>query len=170
MATDAFAAPLPAMHAYGGYAGGALAPLPHSGAQNSVHAQPPKPVDEFKVPDEVVHTRVARDGSEVLNHYYKGRLLGKVSGLPRGASQRCALERFDAHPLPQPHDGAQGGFARCFKFEHGESGTYIAGKVVDKASLIKAKARSKVRGASRRVGWRAGSRRATCTPPRRLAK
>jgi hypothetical protein len=43
---------------------------------------------------------------------------------------------------------AQGGFARCFKFTNIDRDRITAGKVVDKASLHKAKAKHKVRASS----------------------
>ena len=47
-------------------------------------------------------------------------------------------------PRPTPRQ-AQGGFARCFKFLNREKNRTVAGKVVDKETLHKARAKSKVR-------------------------
>ncbi len=57
---------------------------------------------------------------------------------PRAPSSR------PARPHP-PRPSRQGGFARCFKFLYREKNRVLAGKVVDKESLHKARAKSKVR-------------------------
>ena len=49
-------------------------------------------------------------------------------------------------PLAPPLPRLQGGFARCFKFTNLDRQTTVAGKVVDKTTLARSKAKMKVRG------------------------
>ena len=65
--------------------------------------------------------------------YRKGRLLGKVCMLHVIAACSC-FERA----LPQ------GGFARVYELTDIESGEVFAGKIVQKSSLSKARAKAKV--------------------------
>ena len=81
---------------------------------------PPPPPPEAGVPDIVIDKKTDSSGNLVVRTYQRGRLLGK------------------------------GGFARCFKFMNREKNRAVAGKVVDKETLNKARAKSKVRGVGRR--------------------
>jgi hypothetical protein len=80
---------------------------------------PPPPPPEAGVPDIVIDKKTDSSGNLVVRTYQRGRLLGK------------------------------GGFARCFKFMNREKNRAVAGKVVDKETLNKARAKSKVRGVGR---------------------
>jgi hypothetical protein len=147
-------------------------------------APAPPPADPTAgVPDVVEDRRIDAAGNTVVRRYERGRLLGKVRGWdcmrPRACTRARRARRGrmrrapralptvgvtrGAHPHALPRRAAlappatpliQGGFARCFKFLHREKNRVLAGKVVDKESLHKARAKSKVR----RAGWRGGPR------------
>lgn len=123
--------------------------------------------DTVNVPDVVEDRRADANGNIVARYYSRGRLLGKVSFIAEYlcdnewktvsccffgicqlvdlcfADQRlCFFFWFPHHPLL--HHGLQGGFAKCFKFTMQGRNKIVAGKVVDKESLHKARAKSKV--------------------------
>jgi hypothetical protein len=92
------------------------------------------------IPPVIEDRRTANErGDVVVRRYVLGRFLGKVGSIT--ATMRTPVTTRQLVTLPL----AQGGFARCFKFTAVDRSRVIAGKVVDKASLAKSRARQKVR-------------------------
>lgn len=106
---------------------------------------PPAPAFDAAagVPLQAEDRRLDSNGGVLVRRYTRGRLLGK------------------------------GGFARCFKFTHVERNKVLAGKVVDKETLHRERAKAKVRQGGRagrvvgtlctRDAWRGRHQLVQCT-------
>lgn len=92
-------------------------------------------VDKFTLPD----------GQVACHQYSKGKLLGKVRVCARA---RAELLRASAGTLRADRwllRTLQGGFAHCYYFVNLQTEKSCAGKVVAKSSLVKSRAKAKVR-------------------------
>ena len=103
------------------------------------------PVDE-NIPEIIEERRKDAEGRVLAYRYARGKLLGKVSPMHSACCQQShehVCQPYLTCPLPPPL--LQGGFAKCFLGTSLQSRTQYALKIVAKSSLVKPRAKQKVR-------------------------